>query len=380
MFNIFLIINTILILYFCLRSLVYIHSWKKLPIIDSFPEKTPLISVIVPARNEEKSIGNCLDSLVKQSYPNYEIIVVNDESTDRTREIVEEFVRKDKRVNLINSKSLPKRWLGKCWSIYQGVQIAKGDWLLFSDADVIHHPDTITSVYYYSVKNNIDFLTLKFNFLVKGFWEKIVIPALMFIKTWFVPSPRKVNDMDSKAIEAKGDFIFVNRKAYEEVGEHQAVKNEFIESAALMRRFKEYRKIVALLDGSHLIKVRKFHSLREIISSYSKFYYKFFESPLNILVVLLGILFVLGVISPFIIVLLYPFFDNRLINLLPWALIQILIIIFVGIIVYRKDRFFPLYIIGFPLGALVGIYIILSALFNHLILKKKSWRGRCYDN
>jgi len=379
MLNLINIFISILIICCCVRAIYYITSWKPLPFTESLNKEKPLISILIPARNEERSIGKCLDSLLKQNYPNLEIIMIDDQSTDSTSKIISEFAKNDSRIKLIQGKPLPQGWMGKCWALYQGVQIAKGEWFLFSDADVIHNTLTLNSVYQYVVKNDVSFLTLKYKLLVKTFWEKVIPPSINFIKTWFAPSPKKVNDMNTSAIEAKGDFIFVKRGIYEKLGGHKAVKDEFIESATLMQHFKKAGHKVALLDGSRYIKVRKYSDLKDIINSYSKFFYKVFQSKMNILLSMLWMIILLSVISPipillFIVVLGHPGFNIE--TTLP--ILQVLVLFSIAMIFYKKDNFNPWYALAFPLGAIIFISVVYKALFELIIKRSPSWRGRIY--
>lgn len=371
----------ILTIFYCVRAMLYITSWKLLPITESLNKEKPLISVLIPARNEEKSIGKCLDSLLKQTYPNLEIIVVDDQSTDRTLEIVQKFTKKNSRIKLIQGKPLPQGWLGKSWALYQGVQLAKGEWFLFSDADVILEPLTVNSVYQYVVKNGVDFLTLKFTLLVKTFWAKVLLPSINFIKAWFVPSPKRVNDINTPAIQAKGGFIFVKKSIYGNLGGHQAVKDDFIESAALMRNFKKTKRKVALLDGSHMIKIQQSDNLKEIVNSYSKFFYKLFQSKINGFLVFLYIFIILGVISPIgILIFLFVFkFGELNLNSILWLAIQISILFSAAVVFYRKDNFSSRYALALPLGAIILIGTIFKALYELAIKRKRSWRGRVYQ-
>lgn len=370
----------VLTVYCCLRAMHYITSWESLPVAESSNSANPLISILVPARNEEKSISKCLDSLSKQTYPNLEIIVIDDQSSDRTFEIIQEFTKKDPRIKLIPGKPLPGGWMGKCWALYQGTQIAKGEWFLFSDADVVHAPLTVNSVYQYAVKNDVDFLTLKYKLLVKSFWEKVIPSSINFAKSWFYPSPKKVNKMDTLAIEVKGDFVFVKRSIYEKLGDHYTVKDEIIESSALMRHFKKARHKVALLDGSHIIRVRKFHSFSDIVSSYSKLFYKSFQSRMNILLYFIYIFLLVALLSPLGYITFYLAFNFSVLNtkILFWSLSQIFILFAVAMFFYKKDNFKPWYALTFPLGAVLIMYIASKALFELIIEKRLSWRGRVY--
>ena len=370
----------ILTIFCCLRAVLYITSWQLLPATESLNRIKPLISVLIPARNEEKSIGKCLGSLLDQTYPNLEIIVIDDQSTDRTSEIIQEFAKKDPRIKLIQGKVPSPGWLGKCWALYQATQIAKGEWILFSDADVIHAPLTINSVYQYAVNNNIDLLTLKYKLLVKSFWEKVIPSSFNFSKAWFYPSPKKVNYMDSPAIEAKGDFIFVKRSIYEKLGGHCAVKDEVVESAALMKLFKNGGYKIALLDGSHMIKVRKFHNLKDIVDSYTKLYYKFFQSRINIFLCFIYLSILIIVLSPPGILIFLLVFNLSALNtkILLWSSTQVFILFSVGMFFYKKDNFNPCCALGFPFGALIISFITFKALFATTVKKGLTWRDRIY--
>ncbi|MDV2683653.1 glycosyltransferase family 2 protein [Alkalihalophilus lindianensis] len=183
----------------------------------------PLISVIVAARNEEKSISSSITSQLNQTYPNLEWVVVNDRSTDSTGDLIDAFVKKDQRVNAVHIKELEPGWLGKNHALYKGFLRANGDYLLFTDADIIYHPDTIEKAISYSLQHKLDHLTLAPNMNVKRFWPKAFISFFLFGFSFF-KRPWMANVDKSNSAIGIGAFNLVRRSAYEAVGTHLAIK------------------------------------------------------------------------------------------------------------------------------------------------------------
>src|SRR3984957_5972868 len=136
----------------------------------------PAVSVIVPARNEEASLKNCLDSLVAQTNVAFEIIVINDHSTDRTHEIASSF--SDKQVRVVEAGALPAGWTGKNNAVTAGAKVARGEWLLFTDADTVHHPGSLARALVETTQQGAALLSYSPEQEVRGFWEKIVMPVI----------------------------------------------------------------------------------------------------------------------------------------------------------------------------------------------------------
>jgi cellulose synthase/poly-beta-1,6-N-acetylglucosamine synthase-like glycosyltransferase len=160
-----------------------IKSLKQTPTLDSFKKSTiiknfPKVSIILPARNEEKYIARCLDSLLRQDYPNFEIIAINDSSTDRTEVIMQHYAARDPRILVVNAKPKPDGWIGKNWACYQGYLRSTGNLLLFTDADTVHLPSTMSLSIKHMIFENLDALTAMPKLLCKDIWTKITLPML----------------------------------------------------------------------------------------------------------------------------------------------------------------------------------------------------------
>ena len=365
-----------------------VKSLKQTPLLDSFEKSTiiknfPKVSIILPARNEEKYIARCLDSLLKQDYPNFEIIAINDSSTDRTEVIMQHYAARDPRILVVNAKSKPVGWVGKNWACYQGYLRATGNLLLFTDADTVHLPSTMSLSVKHLIFENLDALTAIPKLLCKDFWTKITLPMLStFLYSRF--SALRVNDPKTKIGYFFGSFFIISRRTYEKVGTHKAVRHEIIEDGALGGKVKEEKFMMKMVRGDNYIEAiwaRDFHTLwhglrRLMIPLYN-------QKRKRASLMAIAIFFLL--FEPF---LLLPY-SLLFINIARddiFSLILIVsdtmasaIIIFSSVIQLRLSVFQnPLYALASPLG---GAIISLSFITSIIDARKKgtvSWRGRQY--
>lgn len=215
-------------------------SFRLAPRIEVF-ERTkdghPKVSVILPARNEEKYIARCLDTLLAQDYFNFEVIAINDGSADRTGEIIQSYAQKDKRVVYVSTPQKPDGWAGKNWACHQGYQRASGDYLFFTDADTEHAPNVMSLAVAHMLSEDLDALTAIPRLICKDFWTKVTLPDLStFLHTRF--SPLRVNDPKHKTGYFFGSFFVITRKTYDAVGTHESVRQELVEDGALGNKVK----------------------------------------------------------------------------------------------------------------------------------------------
>ena len=186
------------------------------PIINDLPaNRPPLISVLIPAKNEEENIEACLETFLSQTYPAMEIIVINDHSTDRTGEILAQIVRRHPgKIRALNAPARPEGWTGKNWALAHGVKEARGEWLLFTDADTRHEAHALLSVWSHAEGRGLGLLTLSPRCLTEGFWEKAVQPsALGLLGLWFPFA--KANDPHSPVIFGNGQFLLFRKEIYQ---------------------------------------------------------------------------------------------------------------------------------------------------------------------
>ncbi len=209
----------------------------------------PKVSIIMPARNEEKNITEALTSVSNQRYPDYEIMVVDDASNDSTPKILRGIANKDPRINVVTITDRPKGWTGKNWACHLGYKEAVGDILLFTDADIEVSDTVLQDSVAYMVTKKLDALTLIPRVVTSGLVPKFVQPTLGVIMSVFF-SPLAVNDPKSKLGYFWGSFFLISRKAYEMIGGHEAVKGEIVEDRALGQRTKESNLRMQMIDGS----------------------------------------------------------------------------------------------------------------------------------
>src|SRR5262249_14314064 len=215
----------------------------------------PLVSVVVPARNEETKIRRCLESLRNQNYPNFEIVVIDDRSTDNTGAIIEELSRLDTRIKFVQGKYLPDGWIGKCNALVHAVGYASGEWLIFTDADTCHATNSIRDSVSYAITNKADLVSFVPVQELGSFWERVVMPVLL--GSFLCGDPfHTVNDANSSRAYAYGQYVLARRSAYRATGGHQAIRDEIVEDHALGRLFKSNGHCIMVADGRDLYTVR----------------------------------------------------------------------------------------------------------------------------
>jgi chlorobactene glucosyltransferase len=253
---------------------------EKLPSHDEGTYRLPMVSVVLPARDEQDNIQKCLDSLIRQDYHNYEIIAINDCSTDATGEILHKLAASNnsrREITIVDLEHKPAGWVGKNWACFQGYKRSSGRVLLFTDADTIHAPDTISLAVRHMVDEKLDALTARPRITSDNTWTKIVLP-LVWMVSHIAYSALKVNNPKSKTGFVFGGFYLVTREVYESLGTHQSVKGEIAEDLAIGEKLKlgKYRLRMFLgeenIQASWALDCESLHSAvqRTIISAFRK--------------------------------------------------------------------------------------------------------------
>ncbi len=265
----FLFISGVIIIY-------WLHDQYHLDIVvesASAPADAPLVSICVPARNEEKNIRACVEAILAQTYPNFELIVLDDRSTDSTPQILESLAKVENlrktHLRIIHGSELPSGWAGKPHALYQASASARGDWLCFIDADTFLAPDALSSCYVKAVEIGADLFTIMTKQITGTFWEKVVMPlVLTALSVGF--SPRKVNDPTKRDAVANGQFILIKRTVYDAIGGHERVKDQIVEDKAISEQVKwnSYRLIQA--DGAQVAQTRMYTSLASMWEGWTK--------------------------------------------------------------------------------------------------------------
>ena len=246
---------------------------------DERTQRLPVVSIVLAARNEQDNIQKCLNSLVRQDYQNYEIIAVNDCSTDATGEILHKIAasNSDRKITIVDLEQKPSGWVGKNWACFQGYKRSSGQVLLFTDADTIHAPDTISLTVRHMVDEKLDALTARPRITSDNTWTKIVLP-LVWMVSHIAYSALKVNNPKSKTGFVFGGFYLITREVYESLGTHQSVKGEIAEDLAIGEKLKLGKHQLRMFLGEENIQAswaldsRSLHGAiqRTIVSAFRK--------------------------------------------------------------------------------------------------------------
>jgi glycosyltransferase involved in cell wall biosynthesis len=240
----------------------------------SDPARTPEVSVIVPARNEEASLGACLQSLTVQTGISFEVIVVDDSSTDRTRKIALSFPG----VRVITAGPLPAGWTGKNNAVVTGANQAQGEWFLFTDADTVHLPGSLAHSLEEAKQRSAALFSYSPEQEVHGFCEHAVMPVI-FAELAATYRPRDVCNPASPAAAANGQYLLISREAYVAVGGHTAVATEILEDVALARAVKSSGRQIVLLHGRGTVRTRMYRNFAQLREGWTKNLVMLFSSP-----------------------------------------------------------------------------------------------------
>ncbi len=367
------------------------------------PQTAPLISICIPARNEERNIRACVESALAQDYPNFEVIVLDDRSTDSTSAILHELTLDpassshsqgvladngsklpDSKLRIVSGSDLPAGWAGKPHALYQASAAAHGEWLCFIDADTFLAPATLSGCYAKALETQADMFTIM-TFQVMGtFWEKTVMPLVMTaLSAGF--SPRKVNDPQRKDAIANGQFILIKRSVYDAIGGHASVKDQIVEDKAISEQVKwnGYRLIVA--DGMKVARTRMYTSLPEMWEGWTKNIYLGLRDQPSLMA--LG---VFGALLAVIVSLFLPAWPLLGLYWLHhnggWMAVAVIVeslllwayLIYVRAMVSVNMKISPWYALTTPLGAAVFGAMMFTSAWKVISRRGVTWKGRLY--
>jgi glycosyltransferase involved in cell wall biosynthesis len=341
------------------------------------------LSVIIPARNEERSLPTCLASLVKQSEPGFllgqhwELIIVNDDSTDRTREIAARMAASHPGVTLIDAPTLDLSnhggFTGKNSACWTGAQAARGRHLLFTDADTIHETNDISRSLREAERHHAALLSYSPRQIVTGFCQHALMP-LVFSELASVYPPKQVSDPANGLAAANGQFILVEKDAYFAVGGHRAVGKSVLEDVALAHNIKRGPRVIRFRYAPEALSTQMYRTTAEMIEGWTKNLALLFPQPIRLaLWRILDILLFFGL----------PILALRLWWLLPWQR-NVILLIWIRTLWRFYSRVarsnFPALDVAISiLGVPLFIYLLIRSVIQHRIKKTVRWKGRSYN-
>ena len=232
----------------------------------------PLVTAIIPAKDEEASLPDCLATVCAQTYPNLEIVVVNDRSTDATPDVARRFADADPRVRLLTIDDLPPGWTGKTHALQVAADGADGAWFWFLDADTRHAPENLSIVMEYARRENAAMASLLPELRCETFWENVVQPLAGIVLMQSFP-PFRVNDDRKKLAFANGQYILIKREAYFAAGGHRAVRDRFVEDIGMAERVKGLGLPIRVAVARGIGSTRMYASLGQLVRGWSRILY-----------------------------------------------------------------------------------------------------------
>lgn len=358
---------------FLLWVLTLVRTLFNLALIPRLPADAPLdgplVSAIIPARNEERALGQTVRALLAQRYRNLEVIVVDDRSTDRTAEILADIAASDSRLRIISGEETPAGWLGKPWALHQGSRAARGELLLFLDADVHYGPDGVAGAVAELGSTRADLISLFPNLEMCGFWENAAMPQLAMMGFTFIPTWLGNRWQTPRLAIGGGPGNLVTRTAYDLAGGHDALRDAVIDDIGLARLLRRRGFTTRLVRADAHVSLRMYHGLGEVVNGFTK--NTFFVIDRSWLVALVSCI------------------AMPLVNILPYVLASlghplsiatVVLISAVRVIVFRALRY--------RLDAAVFLHPVMTAVWGWIFLRSMwitgvrgqlHWRGRAYE-
>jgi glycosyltransferase involved in cell wall biosynthesis len=336
------------------------------------PQGNPRVSIIVPARNEEEHIGPALAKLLQLDYDNYEVIAVNDRSTDRTGEVMNEVASAAAgiRLKVIHVAELPPGWLGKVHAMWSAANQATGDWLLFTDADVLFRPDVLNRALLYAESESADHVVLLPRIIMESPGERMTIA---FFQTLFVfgHRPWKVADPKTKDHMGVGAFNLIRRSVYDAVGTYQALRFEVLDDMKLGKIVKNAGYAQRNVFGDNLISLRWAKGAKGMVNNLTKNFFAIMSFQWWRLLLSAFVLAFLN-LAPFLGVCLAHGWQR-----LPYAVaLASILAIYVGM--SWKSDVPPYYVVLHPLSTVLFVYIMLRSMTLTLARGGVIWRGTFY--
>lgn len=376
--------------------LLTLLPWIALPIIalvrgansrqlsDESPDVPPdatLLSIVIPARNEERNIDACVRAALASTYTPLEVIVVDDHSTDRTADHVRAIARHDPRLKLIENPNLPPGWFGKQWACQNGADAASGQWILFLDADTRLAPEAVARALNAARRTNADFLSVLSHQEFGTFWERVVQPQILAVIAARYGGTEVVNRAKHPHDKiANGQFILVPTATYRTLGGHSIVRAHVAEDLKLAQMYFAAGRTTTLILGWDYVTTRMYTSLHEVIAGWRKnvfaggregvpfgavgqaiFPLALLTPPiLQLIPIVVGLAALLGFAST---------------TVLYWSLTAIALTLAWWCTSYKIMRVPLRYALAYPLGAAITAYTFASAIARG---QNVTWKGREY--
>jgi chlorobactene glucosyltransferase len=360
-------------------------------ICEELGSTLPALSILVPARNEEHCIEACTRSLVAQSYQRLEVIILDDGSTDATGAIVQRIIDKmppaqNGRLRLVQGSALPEGWVGKNFACHQLAQHARGDYLLFTDADTVHAPGTAKAVIACMQQLGVKLLTAQPEFALGSIGECLVVPLLNFTIMTLLPVALVLTRPEPHLSTGNGQLLCFHRSAYEKVGGHASVKGNILEDVLLARAVKASGDRIAFVDALEFVRCRMYRSFAGVWSGFTKNLFALYNYSLPFALSALLLNLALFIVPPLlaIVALLLRLSPTVVaLGILAYALV-VLMRVLLTVRFTRREQGLPLLLflclvcLLHPLSIGLECLILLNSIRCYYRKSGVSWKGRYY--
>ncbi len=375
-------------------AILWLWNLKGVKVLTAAPDgasgeqpaaRWPRVSILVPARNEEAALPACLESLLKLEYPDYEIILVDDDSADATGRIGDDWARRPEsagRLKVIHNHEVAAGWSGKVHALSLAERAATGDWLLATDADVVFHPAALRVAMARAVREGVDLLSIVPEFEFGSFWEKMVLSAFSFLLTTLFPM-RAVNHPKSRKALAAGAFILMRAETFRELGGYRSIRRAVTEDLRTAQMFKQGGRRIFLAPTRGLLRTRMYASGGELFEGLSRSAFE--GTGFSISKILAGVIIgMITVVLPWAVALMLGLsraLAHRAAGPDP-VLVLALATCAMSALIYLPILFFlrisPLYVFTLPLAAIFYAAVSLASMWRSLAGRGVSWKERHY--
>jgi chlorobactene glucosyltransferase len=366
----------VVVIFLAFSSLTTLINFILIRRFDQFPppEEFPKVSVLVPARNEILNIESCISSLLAQDYPSFEIVVLDDQSTDGTLDTLKRAAEHDSRLMVMDGKPLPDGWLGKHWACHQLSQAATGDLFLFTDADTIHAPNMLRDSVSSLIAQKADLISAFPREKTETWAEKLIVPIISFGVFSFIPTYLARLFHWSAFSVTIGQFMLFRRQAYEAIGGYEAVRANVVDDVALGRKILKSGFNLRLMDATKYVTCRMYHNFPEVVEGFSKNGFAFFDYRIIPFLIVLAIIFFVFIEPPLALSLYW--FGVKLGTFYPaLSLIAVIESIILFLIAYKRFKYPAIIAFLYPLS--LALIILIG--FNSMVLTltgNTSWKNR----
>ncbi|MGC9996593.1 MAG: glycosyltransferase family 2 protein [Terriglobia bacterium] len=381
---------TLVVLLWCVLGVRIVRSLRSTTVLRANQPSSPLesfprVSIIVAARNEEEALPAALESLLALDYPDFEVVLVDDDSQDHTGAIADEWASKPAargRLKVLHNKTLPPRWHGKVHALHLASSAVSGEWILATDADMVLHPSVLSVAVSFALERGVQFLSIIPELEFGSFWEKVVLPGFSFLITALFPV-HLVNDPASPRALAAGAFILMKRHDLVALGGYARLRNVLIEDLRMAELFKRHGRRIYLAASRGLLHTRMYTSGAEMFLGLSRIA---FEGSGYSIPKTLGAMFLANLLAvfPWVALITRVLADWKLDRaelhdpFLLVAVVACLIASLVYLPFILHSRIPPLYVLTLPLAALFYSCVSVYSILTSRIGRGVSWKDRRY--